>query len=414
MKKLVLILALLVLPSNVYAKTYAETTVATSATTADFLGMYKDGVWSKLQFSGNSVDMLRGDGTFATGSDLIYDSELWNSNTDVPTKNAVRDKIESLSFSSTGLTKDDIESLTTLDLSNVDVTLHSDNTIDSELATQEAFEANFFTLPSGGTAMMTEQAGVPSASSAVGLYYDTTSHIAYYKSAAGLQPFTMGTYVADPVTTACSGDFSTGDNESFENATDGEVCTTDFIAAVDTSSIMDTVSTTQFNSGAKSLEVAMSVVTDRAYASWDIGVADGDFSVRFYVRTPSDLLTTNVGSHPIVFSANEYGASSGSRLKIYMGSTGIFGESSGVSTPIVVAAATWYRVEVDYNSGGTGTVAVYTTGGVEVGSESLTCQSSDLRYFDVGQIRETSTANAVTYYIDDFKYQAAGGVVGGI
>jgi hypothetical protein len=47
-------------------------------------------------FSGSYND-LTDKPTIPTASDVAYDATTWDGNTDVPTKNAVRDKLESMS-----------------------------------------------------------------------------------------------------------------------------------------------------------------------------------------------------------------------------------------------------------------------------------------------------------------------------
>lgn len=58
-----------------------------------------------VSFSGD-YDDLTSKPTIPTISDTAYDATSWDGNTDVPTKNAIRDKIESLS--SGGLTQPQI------------------------------------------------------------------------------------------------------------------------------------------------------------------------------------------------------------------------------------------------------------------------------------------------------------------
>jgi len=209
----------------------------------------------------------------------------------------------------------------------------------------------------------------------------------------------------------CSGDWSDGDNEACEAAVDGNMCTTDYTGETDTNSILTTNSTDYANTGTKSVKIAMGAVDQVAYIAYDTGGSDGDCSVRFYLRIPDDFSTSAGGQAIQVMDGCQYAPLNGNRLNLFMLPPGLFATSSGTSSYINVSDGTWYRVELDYNAGGTCTFALYTTGDILVGSETFAGRAESIRYFDFGQLK-SSTADALTYYIDDIEYGPTGGTIG--
>jgi hypothetical protein len=245
----------------------------------------------------------------------------------------------------------------------------------------------------------------PTSSDDSGLYINSVDGDAFLVSKnIGISTWAT-TYTPSEVT--CSGVFSSGDNESCESVVDGDMCTTDWDTVVDTNSILTTNSTDWANTGLKSIEVAMSAISQVAYVPVDIGAQDGDWSVRFYIHTP----VSYSGQAIKLMTANEAALPNSERVSIDFREVGIRADSSTASSYIAVSDDTTYRVELDYNRNSTGTITVYNTSDVQVGSESFTCNDSDTQYMGFGQI-STSTGDFDTFYIDDIKYQAGGGYIG--
>ena len=150
--------------------------------------------------------------TIPTASDTAYDATTWDASTAVPTKNAIRDEIETfptLTFGA-GLTETD---------GTVTVTANTYQPIDADLTTAAgagaAGNSTFFGKDSGGTvgfhaasSAPTVQAADPTSASATGWYAATGSGDIFYKSDDGL--FTVaGSYAADPAVTIFYESFDT-------------------------------------------------------------------------------------------------------------------------------------------------------------------------------------------------------------
>jgi len=159
--------------------------------------------------------------TIPTASDIAYDATTWDASTDAPTKNTIRDVIESfpsLTFS-TGLTETD---------GTVTVAANTYQPIDADLTTAAgagaAGNSTFFGKDSGGTvgfhaavSAPTVQAEDPTSASATGWYAATTSGDIFYKSSDGLFTITAS-YAADPAATILD-DFSSDTTANYTNIT---------------------------------------------------------------------------------------------------------------------------------------------------------------------------------------------------
>ena len=91
-----------------------------------------------------------------------------------------------------------------------------------------------------------------------------------------------GKVASAPAGPTCSGDFSSGQNESFEKA-DGEFCTTDW-SETDAGSAINTYSTGWNFCGTHSVSVIFDSDSPNNYIRADLGSADADFYLRYYFK----------------------------------------------------------------------------------------------------------------------------------
>jgi hypothetical protein len=210
----------------------------------------------------------------------------------------------------------------------------------------------------------------------------------------------------------CSGDWSDGQNESFEKGA-GEYCTTDW-STTDNSSTVNPYSTSWYNCGSHSLAVIMDSDNGQHadFAGADI-TADGDFYIRFYFKYdvgadytshwPLSMKGPNSWDWGVAVKARNAG---GGDLRLNLRNTV---SDSDSATYFALSDDGEYRVEIHYVQNNTTTMKLFTKAGSVVynntGSPNdtvtITAPDQAMRYFRLGSFTDDSAAK--TMYFDDIK-----------
>lgn len=214
----------------------------------------------------------------------------------------------------------------------------------------------------------------------------------------------------------CSGDFSNGDNESFEKGA-LQFCTADWTYVNDDSEI-DTYSSTGSNCGSTSLAItgnSGSAGNNEVYADYGSAISSG--YIRFYITLPTmddwdqfDFYKASSNSNPgntsYCAAAQIYSVSgTGLRVHLMIGgsrSTNYFSLSEGGGP---------YRVEINYVNGSTCTMRMWDTDD----STALNHNGASTDLTQTGGAYDTryhhfydaySFAGDATLYIDDVEHDA--------
>ena len=233
-------------------------------------------------------------------------------------------------------------------------------------------------------------------------------------AAESLGTYPLGTWPASAEVT-CSGDMSTGNNESFESGASA-FCTTDW-TEYDTDGVVNTYSSTGYNCGTHALAITSSSATaahnNRVVV--DIGTTDSDVYERFYVTLPplaseqylrfhgagNDNAETTAGAYYLQW----YNTGSEYQFKIRTG--------AGQPTDyFVLTPGQKYRVEIHPVVNAASTLKVWDSSGNPVNASDSdtevihTAAAINMQYFFFND--SNSTTSAVTYYIDDYTIDVDG------
>lgn len=217
---------------------------------------------------------------------------------------------------------------------------------------------------------------------------------------------------------ACTGDFSSGANESCEKGED-QFCTTDFTVA-DTTGVISTYDTNFYNTGTHGLSIICdsdnSAANNRVYA--DIGSVVSDVYFRGYIKLPT------VGNYASLNTAYFSADNAASTNIVYLNYVQVDGSyrlkirTAGTNTAeyFTVTPGSKYRVEIHAVDFGSCAMRLYSEAGTSIetsnGGGDIECgvtgQDANLRYI---VLRDNySNSSPVTVYIDDIKMSTSGWV----
>lgn len=224
----------------------------------------------------------------------------------------------------------------------------------------------------------------------------------------------IGTWPASAGVT-CSGDMSTGDNESYESGA-GSFCTTDW-TEYDTNGVVNTHSSTGYNCGVYALAITSSSDTavNNNRVVVDIGSIDSDVYERFYVTLPTLASGQYIRFHG---AGNDNAETTAGAYYLQWYNTGSeyqFKLRTGAGQPtdyFVLTPGQKYRVEIHPVVNASSTLKVWDSSGNPVSASDsdtevvYTAAAINMQYFFFND--SNSTASAVTYYIDDYTIDVDG------
>ena len=219
---------------------------------------------------------------------------------------------------------------------------------------------------------------------------------------------------------ACTGDFSSGANESFEKAED-QFCTTD-LTVLDTSGVISTYDSSFYKTGTHGASIICDSDTEannnRIYIN--LGAAQNDSYLRYYVKFDGNL-PNNTAAGYLAFGDdnNEIGGLFYQTISNLSGVyyTTIRLSSSNTTEKFVVTPGNVYRVEIHVVKGGTSVLRLYDSGGTAVIStnggedseiELSTVSATNMQYIVFRD--ESGTSTATTIKFDDVKFSTTGWV----
>ena len=220
---------------------------------------------------------------------------------------------------------------------------------------------------------------------------------------------------------ACTGDFSSGDNESFESAEDA-FCTTGW-AVSDISGAISTYDTSFYNTGTHGASIICDEDTEannnRIYADLGVAVNTGLY-IRYYIKF-DDILNDNKISAFFAIGNDDNEILGGAAYQTLSRLSGVFYTTirtagTGTVEKFAITPGNKYRVEiyiVKYGASimrlydSSGAAVVTTNGGVDTEVE-MTSGNIDIRYLVFRD--ESSSATATTIKIDDVKISTTGWV----
>jgi len=242
---------------------------------------------------------------------------------------------------------------------------------------------------------------------------------------ASSNPYVLGGAVPAPVGPTCSGDFSSGQNESFENSSgDGYFCTTDWSVVSDAGSAINTYDNNWNFCGTHSMSIIYDSDSPNNQVRINLGSEDPDFYFRYYFKYSAVSAYAALSYMPrfgndsdASFYVTSMNNTDNSRHELKLRQAG---SGSGYSTEYFrIYDGYEYRVEIHvvgsagtttaklfYKNGASWDAVLSSTGGDDY-EINLTATQTNHKYIDF--ISNSSSATAVTIYFDDVKISLSGG-----